>query len=86
MRSATARTDLPSPPVACREPDLTSESVYSLRVPDEPRDTTEPNESEQGVDLTLIRWMLLLTPVERLKHIESVAQSLRELRELNREH
>ena len=29
-----------------------------------------PDYSEDGVDLTLIRWMLSLTPAERLKFLE----------------
>jgi len=43
------------------------------------------NENEDGVDLTLIRWMLSLTPAERVDHIESIARSLQEIKELNRE-
>ena len=43
------------------------------------------HENEDGVDLTLIRWMLSLTPAERVEHIESIARSLREIKELNRE-
>lgn len=43
------------------------------------------NENEEGVDLTLIRWMLSLTPAERVEHIESIARSLQEIKELNRE-
>jgi len=45
----------------------------------------QPKESEEGVDLTLIRWMLTLTPAERVEHIERLARSLQELKELNRE-
>jgi len=44
-----------------------------------------PLESEEGVDLTLVRWMLSLTPAERVEKIEEIARSLQELRELNRE-
>lgn len=43
------------------------------------------SENEDGVDRTLIRWMLAVSPAERVEHIESVARSLQELRELNRE-
>lgn len=35
--------------------------------------------SPDGVDLTLIRWMLSLTPAERLEVLESSLRSLREL-------
>lgn len=44
-----------------------------------------PTQNAEGVDLTLIRWMLTLTPAERVEWVESVAQSLQELRELNHE-
>jgi hypothetical protein len=35
-----------------------------------------PERSEDGVDLTLIRWMLSLTPAERLRAAEDFANSL----------
>lgn len=46
--------------------------------------TREPRESDEGVDLTLVRWMLSLTPAERVRTIEEMARALEELRELNR--
>ena len=36
--------------------------------------------SEDGVDLTLIRWMLSLTPAERLQVLQQSVQSLLRLR------
>jgi len=36
-----------------------------------------------GADLTLIRWMLTLTPMERLRHVEALAASCRALQERN---
>ncbi len=39
-----------------------------------------PERSEDGVDLTLIRWMLSLTPAERLRAAQSNARSLMRLR------
>lgn len=48
-------------------------------------DAELPTQNAEGVDLTLVRWMLALTPAERVEWVESVAQSLQELRELNRE-
>jgi hypothetical protein len=36
--------------------------------------------SEEGVDLTLIRWMLSLTPAERLRVLESNVRSLEAIR------
>jgi hypothetical protein len=44
------------------------------------RRTELPERSEDGVDLTLIRWMLSLTPAERLRVAQSSANSLMRLR------
>jgi hypothetical protein len=41
----------------------------------------EQTHSEDGVDLTLIRWMLSLTPAERLQVLQQSAQSLLRLRD-----
>ena len=43
----------------------------------EPQD--EQSYSEDGVDLTLIRWMLSLTPTERLQTLQRTVQSLTRL-------
>jgi hypothetical protein len=40
----------------------------------------EQTYSEDGVDLTLIRWMLSLTPAERLQVLQQSVQSLLRLR------
>ncbi len=40
----------------------------------------EPTHSEDGVDLTLIRWMLTLTPAERLRVLEGNVRSILRLR------
>jgi len=40
-----------------------------------------PTHSEDGVDLTLIRWMLSLTPEERLEALQSHARAMSELRD-----
>ncbi len=40
----------------------------------------EPTHSEDGVDLTLIRWMLSLTPAERLEVLEDNVRSILRLR------
>ncbi len=42
-----------------------------------------PTHNADGVDLTLIRWMLTLTPVERVEYIQGLVESLEEIRELN---
>ena len=39
--------------------------------------------SEDGVDLTLIRWMLSLTPAERLSFLEERINEILAIRELN---
>jgi hypothetical protein len=41
---------------------------------------SEPTHSEDGVDLTLIRWMLSLTPAERLEVLQETVRSLMRLR------
>ena len=40
----------------------------------------EPAFSEDGVDLTLIRWMLSLTPTERPEALQDVLWSIAKLR------
>jgi hypothetical protein len=39
--------------------------------------------SPDGVDLTLIRWMLSLTPAERLEFLEERVNEIISIRELN---
>jgi hypothetical protein len=39
--------------------------------------------SPAGVDLTLIRWMLSLTPAERLEFLEQHVNEIISIRELN---
>ena len=45
--------------------------------------TEQPEYSEDGVDLTLIRWMLSLTPAERLEFLEGQINCILDIRELN---
>lgn len=40
-----------------------------------------PTHSEDGVDLTLIRWMLSLTPLERLQVLQRNIRALRKLQD-----
>ena len=42
-----------------------------------------PEHSDDGVDLTLIRWMLSLTPAERLEFLEQRVNEIISIRELN---
>lgn len=44
------------------------------------RKKEEATHSPEGVDLTLIRWMLSLTPAERLQTLQDNVQSLLRLR------
>jgi hypothetical protein len=46
---------------------------------------TEPTHSEDGVDLTLIRWMLSLSPAERLEALQGTMRSIERLRREPRE-
>jgi len=41
---------------------------------------SEPTHSEDGVDLTLIRWMLSMTPAERLQTLQQNVQAILRLR------
>jgi len=47
----------------------------------EPIPEIEPTHSPDGVDLTLIRWMLSLTPAERLQVLQQSVESLLSLRD-----
>ena len=49
--------------------------------PDDPALLTDY--SDDGVDLTLIRWMLSLTPAERLEFLEQHVNEVLAIRELN---
>jgi len=40
-------------------------------------------EGSDGVDMTLIRWMLSLTPEERLEELQAFADFVREMRSNN---
>jgi hypothetical protein len=48
-----------------------------------PADRPLPEYSEDGVDLTLIRWMLSLTPAERLQVLQKQINRILAIRELN---
>jgi hypothetical protein len=47
----------------------------------DPRGQTEY--SDDGVDLTLIRWMLSLTPAERLQVLQRQVNGILAIREMN---
>jgi len=43
----------------------------------------KPTHSEDGVDLTLIRWFLSLTPAERLEALQQTVRSIMKVRDRN---
>jgi hypothetical protein len=62
-------------------PDDSVEALPERRpghLPADPR----PTHSEDGVDLTLIRWMLSLTPAERLETLQNTIRSIQRLRDV----
>jgi hypothetical protein len=48
------------------------------------RTSADPANSGDGIDVTLIRWMLSLRPAERLEVLQASAGSLERLREVAR--
>lgn len=56
-----------------------------MKVPDPqpPTDCSQTDYSEDGVDLTLIRWMLSLTPAERLQVLQRQVNDILAIRKLN---
>ena len=50
---------------------------------DAPEPGVQPDYSTDGVDLSLIRWMLSLTPLERLEFLEERIEDIRQIRERN---
>ena len=46
-------------------------------------DYSQTDYSEDGVDLTLIRWMLSLTPAERLQVLQRQVNAILAIRRLN---
>ena len=48
-----------------------------------PAGAPSPDYSEDGVDLTLIRWMLSLTPLQRLEFLENRINDILAIREMN---
>jgi len=58
-------------------------SRNEIKLPNTPdRSSSEdgPLYSESGVDLTLIRWMLSLTPAERLQMLQQTIRSIMRLK------
>jgi hypothetical protein len=62
----------------------TSFDCYAVAVMDSNADPAPlPDYSEDGVDLSLIRWTLSLTPLERLQFLEDRINGIMAIRELN---
>jgi hypothetical protein len=62
-------------------PSMTCELGYAeVLMPPESAHQSETH-SEDGVDLTLIRWMLSLTPAERLDVLQRTVSSILSIRE-----
>ncbi|PYT20911.1 MAG: hypothetical protein DMG57_40510 [Acidobacteria bacterium] len=59
--------------------------MASKRKPETRKIEIPATHSEDGVDLTLIRWMLSLTPVERLQVLQRHIQSVEEVRARNQQ-
>ena len=49
----------------------------------EPQGEDLRNRRDTGIDLTMIRWMLSLTPAGRLRVLQQAADSLQKLRHAN---
>ena len=47
------------------------------------QDAPPPEYSEEGVDLTVIRWMLSLSPAQRLEFVEERINEILTIRTLN---
>ena len=58
-------------------------SLGEIKLPNSPDDSSSedgPLYSESGVDLTLIHWMLSLTPAERLQILQQTVRSILRLK------
>ena len=63
------------------------EQSYTVALVDSSVNTDDhaplPDYSEDGVDLSLIRWSLSLTPLERLQFLQKQIHDILAIRELN---
>jgi len=51
--------------------------------PEAPSSSEQPRHGEDGVDVTLIRWMLSLTPAQRLEVLQQFVNRVLEARAAN---
>lgn len=60
---------------------MRQESGNSREESSEPPDRRRATHSEDGVDLTLIRWMLAMAPRDRLATLQGTVRSILKLRD-----
>jgi len=65
------------------DPSIPKLVYYAGFVMQPPDEAPLPEYSEDGVDLTLIRWMLSLTPAQRLEFLQQRINDILAIRELN---
>ena len=59
---------------------MTDERTLEVQPDVTPPPGNRPTHSEDGVDLTVIRWMLSLTPAERLEVLQQTIRSIMKMR------
>jgi hypothetical protein len=70
--------------ISCAAQAVQVDSVPMTNEQRPPQAPADRDRSADGVDLTLIRWMLSLSPLERLQVLQASAGSLERLREVAR--
>jgi hypothetical protein len=59
---------------------MTDKEICEAQPGSDPAQIFKPTHSEDGVDLTVIRWMLSLTPAERLEVLQQTIRSIMKIR------
>jgi hypothetical protein len=62
---------------------MSQDRAETVPLPEPPAGEDRPAYSDAGVDLTLIRWMLSLTPAQRLEVLQQHIRSVLRLRHVN---
>ncbi len=65
---------------------MSARTWHHSKLQEQPQDdfaAPAPDYSADGVDLSLVRWMLSLTPAERLRFLDEHIQAIEAIRELN---
>ncbi len=68
------------PALLCPNEIYDPETASPMNSPEAGSNEENPTYSQDGVDLTLIRWMLSLSPLERLETLQQTVQSILRLR------